>query len=153
MIEWLIQLVGLTSNIPKVSKAHERSLSTHTSSSPTSLSTFVDSWNQPTLLSLSAPSDTNTDQKKKKKSHISQGPCSLCPWCWNSSVFHLYKVCTPDTVLHLHPEHVSGVQTALLLQPLDDRSQLSATLFLPAENFNSSSSTILFFMPHLGYSV
>ena len=157
MTERLIRLLWPISNIPKVSKPHERCISTHTSSSPTSLLTFFDSWNQPTLLSLSVtsvPPDTNTDQKKKK-SHIIQSPCSsLCPWCWNSSVLHLYKVCTPDTVLHLHPEHVSGIQIALLLQPLDDRSQLSATLFLPAENFNSfSSSTILLFMPHLGYGV
>ena len=79
MIEWLIQLVGLTSNIPKVSKAHERSLSTHTSSSPTSLSTFVDSWNQPTLLSLSAPSDTNTDQKKKKNHISAKAPVLSAP--------------------------------------------------------------------------
>ena len=158
MTERLIRLLWPISNIPKVSKAHERCISTHTSSSPTSLLTFFDSWNQPTLLSLSVtsvPPDKNTDQKKKKKSHIIQSPfSSLCPWCWNSSVLHFYKVCTPDTVLHLHPEHVSGVQIALLLQPLDDRSQLSATLFLPAENFNSfSSSTILLFMPHLGYGV
>ena len=151
MTEWLIQLLGLTSNIPKVSKAHERSISTHTSSSPTSVNIlwFLEPTNPPQLVCTLR----YKHRQKKKKSHISQGPCSLCPWCWNSSVFHLYKVCTPDTVLHLHPEHVSGVHTALLLQPLDDRSQLSATLFLPAENFNSSSSTILFFMPHLGYSV
>ena len=68
MTERLIRLLWPTSNIPKVSKAHERCISTHTSSSPTSLLTFFDFWNQPTLLSLSVtPPDTKPSQKKKKK--------------------------------------------------------------------------------------